>query len=150
MLPLETAGRCGIASPGRSSRRAGCASSGSARATAGKPGPWSSTAPTCRSASRPAQARLARARRSSGLEIGLPVEIGKEPRLLGAPSELGSGARARGWAVDPEEVRDPPKMACRLLGGLGDDRQAQPPADDFGDLADRYALVGDAVELGSR
>jgi len=41
-------------------------------------------------------------------------------------------------------------MVGCLLGGLGDDRHVQVPADYIGDFSNRHALVGDPVKPGSR
>jgi hypothetical protein len=41
-------------------------------------------------------------------------------------------------------------MALCFLGLQGGDRQAQVPADDLGDVAERDALVADRVQPGAR
>ncbi len=41
-------------------------------------------------------------------------------------------------------------MGGGLLGGFGDNRHVQAPADGLGDVANRHALFGDRMIPGSR
>ena len=59
-------------------------------------------------------------------------------------SALEAGLSSREEAGQPGEV-----LAC-VLGGDGDHREVEMPADHLGDVADRHALVGDRVQRRSR
>ena len=51
--------------------------------------------------------------------------------------------------VHPREERERAEMTGRLLGGHGDDRDLQAPADTFGDLSNRHTLLGDRGRMSA-
>jgi hypothetical protein len=87
---------------------------------------------------------------SLGLEVVAFVEVGEEPGVDRLPAEPRAGQRAAGRGVHGREQREQAEMALCFLGLQGGDRQAQVPADDLGDVAERDALVADRVQPGAR
>jgi hypothetical protein len=86
----------------------------------------------------------------SGLEGARAIEIGNQPRLVRwASSKPFLGLRACRSTVDTHEEPEEAKMLSCLLGGFGDDRYVQTPADCVRDLSQRHALFGDRAIPGS-
>ena len=84
------------------------------------------------------------------LAVAHMVEIVAEPGLLRrAPPQPLLRQHAGGRGVHPREEREPAEMTGRLLGGHGDDRNRQAPADGFGDLSDRHTLLGDRGRMSA-
>ena len=86
---------------------------------------------------------------SSDLGITHVPEIGEKGGALGAPSELGTGLRARGQRVPPREEPKEAEMFLGLFPRNGNDRHIQAAADSRGDVFERHSLFGDGMVPGS-
>src|SRR5271163_3200780 len=78
------------------------------------------------------------------------LDVGDEAGLRWVPSEPFLRFRAGRRSVGAHPERDPAEVLGCLLGGFGDYRHVDAPADRLGDVSQRHALLGDCVKPFSR
>src|ERR1700758_1908585 len=80
------------------------------------------------------------------VEVVTLFEVGEERGLHRMPVESLLGQRARRRDIKGEEDPEPAEMTGCLVDGNSGHGQFQMTADDFGDVADRNALLGNRVQ----